>query len=73
MWQHTGTSFTQAGPRKRVRLITNNIGTEFQGRSPIGRRQSWAFWFSAILGLTPPSQAMGLVLIDSTPPARPMS
>lgn len=44
-----------------------------QGSAPMGSRQSCAFWLSAILGFTPPSQAMGLVLIDSTPPASPMS
>ena len=39
----------------------------------MGSRQSCASWLSAILGFTPPSQAMGLVLMDSTPPASPMS
>ena len=39
--------------------------------SPMGSRQSWADWFSATRGLMPPSQAMGLEVMDSTPPAIP--
>lgn len=33
---------------------------------PMGSRQSWAHWLSATRGLMAPSQAMGLVVIDST-------
>lgn len=32
----------------------------------MGSRQSWAHWLSATRGLMAPSQAMGLVVIDST-------
>jgi len=39
--------------------------------SPMGMRQLIAFLFCAALGLTPPSQAMGVWLMASTPPAKP--
>ena len=38
---------------------------------PIGSRQFCAFSFSEMRGLIPPSHAIGLVDIDSTPPASP--
>lgn len=53
-------------------LLTPNAAATFSLVTPIGMRQPCALGKSATRGLMPPSQAMGLADIVSTPAARPM-
>lgn len=52
-------------------LLPTNCTLHRTQNLPIGSKQLCAFSFSAMRGLMPPSQAIGLVDIDSTPPASP--
>ena len=53
--------------------LTLNLAATFSDVMPMGMRQDAAISFSSILGLEPPSHVIGFVLMDSTPPAIPMS